>query len=138
MSAGYFRSCTSERPAALLSSLASIVPSLSGSAALKRFSTSARNSFLSRVPSLSGSAAAKSFALSRPRNSSVESAIVIAVELVEQLRSCTLRFGEIDRAVIICVDCFDQALRPRWRGADQRNGEGNQNGFASDAHAHVL
>jgi hypothetical protein len=26
---------------------------------------------------------------------------VIAVELVEQLRSSTLRFGEVDRAVII-------------------------------------
>src|SRR5262249_15980305 len=49
---------------------------------------------------------------------SVKGAIVIAVELVEQLRSCTLRFGEIDRAVIIRVECFDQALRPRWRGAD--------------------
>src|SRR5262249_34500988 len=67
--AGYFRSRARERPVALLSSLASIVPSLSGLAALKRFSTSARNSFLSRVPSLSGSAAAKSLALTRPRNS---------------------------------------------------------------------
>src|SRR4029077_16399328 len=65
----YFRSRTSDRPAALLNSLASIVPSLSGSAALKRFSTIARNSFLSTVPSLSGSAAAKSLALSRPRSS---------------------------------------------------------------------
>src|SRR5262249_4012392 len=55
MSAGHFRRCTRERPAALLISLASIVPSLSGLAALKRVSTSARNSFLSRVPSLSGS-----------------------------------------------------------------------------------
>src|SRR5215831_15396640 len=130
MSADYFRSGARERPAALLSSLASIVPSLSGSAALKRFSTSARNSFLSRVPSLSGSAAAKS--------ASVEGAIVVAVELVEQPRSCTLRFGEIDRAVIIRVECFDQALRPRWRGADQRNGESNQYGLSSDAHVHVL
>jgi hypothetical protein len=32
MGAGYFRSCTRERPAALLNSLASIVPSLSGGA----------------------------------------------------------------------------------------------------------
>src|SRR5262249_13756030 len=52
------------------------------------------------------------------RSRSAEGAIVIAVELVEQLRSCTLRFGEIDRAVIIRVECFDQTLRPRWRGAD--------------------
>src|SRR5262249_50734308 len=35
MSAGYFRSGTRERPAALLSSLASIVPSLSGSGSLE-------------------------------------------------------------------------------------------------------
>src|SRR5215467_7951965 len=69
---------------------------------------------------------------------SVEGAIVVAVELVEQLRSCTLRFGEIDRAVIIRVECFDQALRPRWRGADQRNRESNQYGLSSDAHVHVL
>ena len=36
----------------------------------------------------------------------VEGAIVIAVELVEQLRGCTLRFGEIDRAVIIRIERF--------------------------------
>src|SRR5262245_65930694 len=69
---------------------------------------------------------------------SVEGAIVIAVELVEQLRGRTLRFGEIDRPVIIRVECFDQALRPYWRGADQRNGESNQYGLSSDAHVHVL
>jgi hypothetical protein len=37
---------------------------------------------------------------------SVEGAVVIAVELVEQLRGCTLRFGEIDRAVIIRIERF--------------------------------
>jgi hypothetical protein len=31
---------------------------------------------------------------------------VIAVELVEQLRSSTLRFGEVDRAVIIGIERF--------------------------------
>jgi hypothetical protein len=41
----YFKSSARERPAELLSSLESIVRSLSGSAALKRFSMSARNSF---------------------------------------------------------------------------------------------
>src|ERR1700755_3722074 len=46
----YFRSRTSDRPAALLNSLASIVPSLSESAALKRFSTIGRNSLLYTVP----------------------------------------------------------------------------------------
>src|SRR5215472_15397285 len=65
----YFKRRVRDRPAAALSSLASIVPSLSGSAALKRFSTIARNSFLSSVLSLSGSAAAKSLPLIRPRNS---------------------------------------------------------------------
>ncbi len=36
----------------------------------------------------------------------VEGAIMIAIELVEQLRGCTLRFGEIDRAVIIRIERF--------------------------------
>jgi hypothetical protein len=36
----------------------------------------------------------------------VEGAIVIAVELVEQLRSCTLGFGEIDRAVVVRIERF--------------------------------
>src|SRR3977135_2934313 len=65
----YLSRRTSDRPAELFSSLASIVPSLSGLAAVKRFSTTAENSFLSKVPSLSGSAAAKSFLLIRPRSS---------------------------------------------------------------------
>src|SRR5262249_10918341 len=65
----YFKRRVRDRPAAALSSLASIVLSLSGSAALKRFSTTARNSFLSSVLSLSGSAAAYLLPLIRPRNS---------------------------------------------------------------------
>jgi hypothetical protein len=36
----------------------------------------------------------------------VEGAVVIAVELVEQLRSSTLRLGEVDRAIIIGVKRF--------------------------------
>jgi len=36
----------------------------------------------------------------------VEGAVVIAVELVEQLRSSTLRLGEVDRAVIIRIERF--------------------------------
>src|SRR5262249_15437577 len=36
----------------------------------------------------------------------VEGAVVIAVELVEQLRGCILRFGEIDRAVVVRIERF--------------------------------
>jgi hypothetical protein len=36
----------------------------------------------------------------------VENAIVITVELVEQLRGCTLRFGEIDGAVMVRIQRF--------------------------------
>ena len=60
-------------PARLLNSFASSVPSLSGSAALKRFSTTARNSSLVSVPSWSGSAASSSFADNRPANSRLSS-----------------------------------------------------------------
>jgi hypothetical protein len=31
---------------------------------------------------------------------------MIAIELVEQLRGCILRFGQIDRAVIIWIERF--------------------------------
>jgi hypothetical protein len=37
---------------------------------------------------------------------SVEGAIMIAVELVEQLRGCTLGFGEIDCTVVIQIERF--------------------------------
>src|SRR5262249_33471212 len=59
---GYCSNRKRARPARVLNSLASSVPSLSGSAALKRCSTTARYSSLVSVPSLSGSAAANSLA----------------------------------------------------------------------------
>src|SRR5262249_53343258 len=66
---GYCSNRKRARPARVLNSLASSVPSLSGSAALKRCSTTARYSSLVSVPSLSGSAAANSLALNLPRSS---------------------------------------------------------------------
>src|SRR5580704_13918553 len=65
----HFNSRSSARPAGLFSSLASIVLSLSGSAALKAVSTKARYSSLLTVLSLSGSAAAQSLAAIRPCSS---------------------------------------------------------------------
>src|SRR6516225_6653244 len=62
---------------------------------------------------------------------------MIAVKLVEQLGSCALRFGEIDRAIMIRIERFQQALRPCWRGRDQRDGKGSQY-VLSDAHVRVL
>src|SRR6266446_4270386 len=44
----------------------------------------------------------------------------------------------VNRAVIVGIERFEEALRPRWRGADQRNGESNQYGLSSDAHVHAL
>jgi hypothetical protein len=66
---GYFNSRSSAFPAGVFSSLASSVPSLSGFAALKRCSTTARYSSKVSVPSWSGSAAASSLALSLPASS---------------------------------------------------------------------
>src|SRR6516164_10591926 len=67
----------------------------------------------------------------------VESAVVIAVELVEQLGSRALRFGEIDGAIMIRIERFQQALRPCRRGRDQRDGKSSQY-VRSDAHVRVL
>src|SRR5207249_9655459 len=36
----------------------------------------------------------------------VEGAVMIAIKFVEQFRGCTLRFGEIDRAVIVRIERF--------------------------------
>src|SRR5262249_30559544 len=68
---------------------------------------------------------------------SVEGTVVIAVKLVEQLRGCTLRFSEIDGAVVVRIQRFWQALRPCRRSADQRDGESGQYAL-SDAHVRVL
>ena len=40
----------------------------------------------------------------------IEGPVMIAIELITQLRGSTLRFGEIDRAVIIWIERFYQAL----------------------------
>src|SRR5262245_20687869 len=135
MSAGYFRSCTSERPAGALELLAVNRAVFIGIGSVEAFLRErekfilVQSSVIVRVcgGEILGVYPAAQFA-------SVEGTVMIAVELVEQLRSCTPRFGEIDRAVIIRIECFDQALRPRWRGGDQRNGESNQYGLSSDAH----
>src|SRR6516164_3438217 len=37
---------------------------------------------------------------------SVEGTVVIAVKLVEEIRGCTLRFGEIDGAVVVGIERF--------------------------------
>jgi len=65
----YFISRSRALPAGDLNSLASNVPSRSGSAAAKRCSTTARYSSLVSVPSWSGSAAANCFGVNRPANS---------------------------------------------------------------------
>jgi hypothetical protein len=81
---------------------------------LKRFSMSATNSFLSRVPSLSGSGGEILGVEPTAQFALVEGAVMIAGELVEHLRSS----GEVDRAIIIGVERFQEALRPCWcRGA---------------------
>jgi len=65
----YLNNFRSARPARVFNSLASRVPSLSGFAALKRCSTTARYSSAVSVPSWSGSAAANSLALNLPASS---------------------------------------------------------------------
>lgn len=105
-SAGYFRTRMSDRPAALLDSFTSIVPSLSGSAALKRFSTIARNSFLSTSRRCRDLPRQNPFHEPTAQFASVEGAIMIAVELVEQLSGRRLCFREIDCTVIIGIECF--------------------------------
>jgi hypothetical protein len=65
----YLNNRSSARPALVFSSLLSKVPSLSGSAALKRCSTTPRYSSSVNVPSWSGSAALNSLGLNLPANS---------------------------------------------------------------------
>ena len=69
----YFMSRNKARPAGDPNSLASNVPSLSGSAALKSCPARAMYSSCVRVPSRSGSADANCLALTRPRNSRASS-----------------------------------------------------------------
>src|SRR6516225_10124900 len=66
---GYFSKRNSSCPALVLASLQSMVPSVSGLAALKRDSTIAKYSSFVSVPSLSGSPAARSFFDRRPCSS---------------------------------------------------------------------